>query len=324
MTAVLSTTELLRLPGEGELPLSPWPGEPVDVDGSALFVRRAPVPPGGGEPALFVHGLGGGSTNWTDLMALLSGRLAGEAVDLPGFGHSDPPPGGRYSLDAHVRAVVRLVEIQARGPVHLVGNSLGGAVAVRLAAEHPGLVRTLTLVSPALPAFRLRRYDPTLSVLMVPGLSTLGLRRLARLSPEQRAEAVLRLCYADISRLPAERLAEAVAEIRRRRDLAWTEEALVGSLRGVIAAQLQPGGRGLWQQARAVAVPTLVVWGREDRVVDVTVGVRAQQVFPDARLLVLDDVGHVAQLERPEVVARAILGMLEGLGVGTRSEAAPG
>ena len=80
----------------------PWPGGPVPVRGGEVFVRctpwRGPVDrQEAGAPrerALYVHGLGGASTNWTDLAGLLAVRLEGWAVDLPGFGHSQPPPRG--------------------------------------------------------------------------------------------------------------------------------------------------------------------------------------------------------------------------------------
>lgn len=294
--------------------LPPWPG--TEVDG--VFVRRAPGPAGAGEPALFVHGLGGASTNWTDLMRLLAGRLDGQALDLPGFGHS--PPARSYSLDRHVRAVVRLLEGR---PAHLFGNSLGGAVCTRLAATRPDLVRTLTLVSPALPVRRLQRgSDPRLPLLLLPGLSAVANRALARRPPEQRARAVIELCYADPSRIPPQRLQEAVAEIERRGGLSWSEQALTRSLRGLVASYLQVGRDALWRQAARVRAPTLLVWGTEDRLVDVRIAPRAARTFPHARLLVLPGVGHVAQLERPELVARAFLGLLED--VGDTAAPAPG
>src|SRR4029079_15045936 len=81
-------------------PLDPdsgrWPGRAVDVDGQRLFVRSTPpLPPPDGseiEPAPFIHGLGGASTNWTDLSGQLRGRLAAEALGLPGFGRPGPAP----------------------------------------------------------------------------------------------------------------------------------------------------------------------------------------------------------------------------------------
>lgn len=274
-----------------------------------LFVRSGPA---GGEPALFVHGLGGSATNWTDLMGCLSEVLDAQALDLPGFGRSAPPADDRYTVGAHARAVVRHLETTARGPVHLFGNSLGGAVSTRVAADRPDLVRTLTLVSPALPNLRPQRgSDPRLPLLLLPGLSTLARRRMAAVRPEQRARAVLDLCFADPSTIPPERVAEAVEEVRRRAGLSHSEDAFLRSLRGLVGSYVQRGPKGLWARAATVRAPVLLVWGAKDRLVDVALAPRAAATFPDARLLVLPDVGHVAQMERPEIVARAFLGMLD-------------
>ncbi len=119
----------------------------VSLPGIGLTVRCRPGDRAGLPPALYVHGLGGSSQNWSALMPLLSDVVDGEAVDLPGFGDSPPPDDGDYSVTGHARAVIRLLDAEERGPVHLFGNSLGGAVATRVAAVRPDLVRTLTLVS---------------------------------------------------------------------------------------------------------------------------------------------------------------------------------
>ncbi len=273
-----------------------------------LYVRSGPR---GGEPAVFVHGLGGSSANWTDLMGCLSEVVAGSALDLPGFGRSAPPADGRYTVGAHARAVVRHLEASGRGPVHLFGNSLGGAVCTRVAADRPDLVRTLVLISPALPNLRPQRAgDPRLPLMLVPGLSALASRRLAVATPEQRARAVLELCFADPTAIPQQRMDEAVEEVRRRSGLAHGNDSFTRSLRGLIGSYLVRGPRSLWARAATVQAPTLLVWGEQDRLVDVALAPRAAATFPDARLLVLPGVGHVAQMERPDLVARAFLGML--------------
>ncbi len=302
-TAALSTLPLPALPPH----VDPWPGRHE----GALYVRSGPRE--GGEPALFVHGLGGSSLNWTDLIAVLAGRVEADAVDLPGFGRSAPPAQG-YRLSTHVRAVVSRIEAQAAGPVHLFGNSLGGAVSTLVAARRPDLVRSLTLVSPALPGRRPRRGgDPNLPLLLLPGLARLARRRMAARTAEQRAGAVLDLCYADPSRVTARRRAEAVEEVRRRTSLGHEGDAFAGSLRGLARGHLVRGQRSLWQQAADVRAPTLLVWGAQDRLVDVSIAPRAARTFPDARLLVLDGIGHVAQMEDPETVARAFVAMQEEL-----------
>ena len=78
-----------------------------------------------------------------------------------------------------------------------------------------------------------------------------------------------------------------------------------------MATYVERGPRNLWKQATQVRVPTLLIWGEKDRLVDVALAPRALSAFPQSRLLVLPDVGHVAQLEQPETVARAFLALLE-------------
>lgn len=289
--------------------------ERIDIDGRSAYVRLIPAHPPQGtaaEPALYVHGLGGSSTNWADLATLLSDRLDGAAVDLPGFGRSDPAPPRGYSVPRLAAFVARIVEELGRGPVHLVGNSLGGAVCVQLAAARPDLLRTLTLISPAMPDLRPRRgSDAVLPLLLLPGANRIAERRLAAMDPERRAQSVVDLCFADPSRLPPERLAQAVAEVRERSELPWAMDAFTRSLRGLVAAYLVPTSRSLWAKAGQIRVPTLVVWGSEDRLVSVALAARTAAAAPGARLLVLDGVGHTAQLEAPEPVAQAMRALLD-------------
>lgn len=261
---------------------------------------------------MYVHGLGGSATNWTDLAHLLSGRLAGEAVDLPGFGRSGPAPDQDYSPLGHARTVIAYLEQRGAEPVHLFGNSLGGAVTVLVAATRPDLVRTLTLVSPALPSLRPRRgSDITLPLLLLPGLGKLVQRRLDTLPPEQRARQVIELCFGDPSAVPANRLDEAVEEVVRRRGVPWAMDAFTASLRGIAWSYAAPGARSLWRQAAGVQAPTLVVWGEQDKVVSAGIAPRTAATIPDARLLLLPRIGHVAQMEVPDVVARAVVALLD-------------
>ncbi len=294
-----------RLPGPGAPPVPPWPGNTVGVEGYALYVRRAGHPDA--PPAVFVHGLGGSSNNWTDLVALLADRVDAHAPDLPGFGRSGPPVGGRYGLDTHAGAIAAYIASLDRGPVHLLGNSLGGAVSVRLAAEHPDLVRSLTLVSPALPQYRFRRIsDPRLALMLLPGIATLVDRERARATPERVARDVLALCAVDPSLIHADRIRDLAAEVERRRTLPWAATALSGSLRGLVRSYFEPGPRNLWRQLGTIDVPTLVVWGDHDRLVPAALGPAAVRRLRDGRLLAVADAAHVAQIEQPEIVADAV------------------
>lgn len=296
-----------------------WPGRDVSVGGTTLNVRTTPATGAHPEPALYVHGLGGSATNWTDLAAQLSPWLAGEAIDLPGFGRSGPPADGDYSIRAHTRIVIDYLEQSGHSPVHLFGNSMGGAISIAVAARRPDLVRTLTLISPAVSDRRLQRLDdPRAALLLLPGLGPAVMRRLNSVPPEQRVAQVIRLCFADPSRQPANRMAEAVAEAEYRRQMRWAGDAFLRSIRGLIATYLassRGGPRSMWTRMASITAPTLVVWGARDKLVNVRLAPQVAAAIPDARLLVLPDSGHVAQMEHPDTVARAVLALMDDAGV---------
>jgi pimeloyl-ACP methyl ester carboxylesterase len=199
--------------------------------------------------------------------------------------------------------------------VHLVGNSMGGAVSVLVAAQRPDLVRTLTLISPALPDNRIRafplRNDPRAALIVVPGLGELVLRHYnRRYSVEARVRATIRLCFADPRRYPEERLRESVAEQTARMVMPWAETAVARSTRGLAAAQFLRGRVG-WATLRKLAMPTLVIWGDTDRLVAPDLAPYVAAAIPNSRLLVMTNVGHTAMMELPEETARAMIGLIE-------------
>ena len=139
-------------------------------------------------------------------------------------------------------------------------------------------------------------------------------RRLQKASPEARARAVIDLCFADPSRIPPHRLREAIAEVERRQKLPWALPAFIGTLRGLVRCYVDRSPRNLWVQAAQVQAPTLLVYGRQDRLVALSTATRAAATYPDNRLLVLDDIGHVAQIEAAPVVAEAVVRLLAEIG----------
>jgi pimeloyl-ACP methyl ester carboxylesterase len=294
-------------------PIAAWPGELVSTDAGELFVRSAPAPEGA-EPALFVHGLGGSATNWTDLMDLLrkppAGRpdepaLACDAVDLPGFGFSPVPASGDYSIDAMATAVGELIDRRGHWPVHLVGNSLGGAVCVRLAARRPDLVRTLTLISPALPDLWPRVMPIRVTLMCAPWLGPWLLNRTGQRVPvEHRAAQMIRDVFADPSAVHPQRLAEDAAELTRRDKLGYADAVLLAAGRGIVAEYIRRGPRSLWHDAARVKAPTLVIYGSHDRLVRPAMAALAARYFRGARVVVLSRTGHVAMMERPGLVAK--------------------
>ncbi|MGW0786959.1 alpha/beta fold hydrolase [Streptomyces sp. NPDC002911] len=286
----------------------------VALPGLSLTVRSRPAQATASAPALFVHGLGGSSQNWSALMPLLADSLDSEAVDLPGFGDSPPPDDGNYSVTGHARAVIRLLDAGGRGPVHLFGNSLGGAVATRVAAVRPDLVRTLTLISPALPEIRVQRPAVPTALLALPGVASLFVRLTRDWTAEQRTRGAMALCYGDPARISDEAFRHAVAEMERRLELPYFWDAMTRSARGIVDAYTLGGQHGLWRQAERVLAPTLLVYGGRDQLVSHRMAGRASAAFRDSRLLTLPDAGHVAMMEYPEAVAQAFRELIDERG----------
>ncbi|HSR85995.1 MAG TPA: alpha/beta fold hydrolase [Streptosporangiaceae bacterium] len=309
-------------------PIAHWPGDFVRLDIGEVFVRSPPADSDAtSEPGVFVHGLGGSATNWTDLMGLLghaergAPALDSAAIDLPGFGFSPPPRNGDYSLDARAAAVISLIENIGMRPVHLVGNSLGGAICTRIAARRPDLVRTLTLISPALPDLRPRLLPIRLALVSAPGIGTRVLRRLQAIPPERRTDMTINDLFADPSLMHRDRRAEAVAEVVRRDGLDYASDALLKSGRALVSEYARPGPGSLWRDAARVAAPTLVIHGSHDRLVNPATAARAARSFRYGRAVVLPRIGHVAMMERPDLVAAE---MQEFIAAAARAESSRG
>jgi pimeloyl-ACP methyl ester carboxylesterase len=302
-------------------PVPHWPGRLVRLrDGERVWVAATPgtlaaegeggdgaaAPRADGrELVLCLHGMSGSATNWTDLMAELSPGFACAAVDLPGSGFSPPPRRwSGYSVSALAGTVTALIEALGAGPVHLVGNSMGGAVAVRAAARRPDLIRTLTLLSPALPDLRPRREVAHFPLLGLPFAGQWLVRRYTRLlPPADRINGVFATCFHDASRLHPDRFALEVEALALRDTLAHEATVLARSARTLVAETLRPAPVSLWRAATRVTAPSLVLYGAGDRMVDPRQAGRAARAFSRARVAVLPDSGHLPHMEWPGVVA---------------------
>ena len=203
-------------------PRRPWPGREITAGGVTLHVRETPGPDG--VPAVYVHGLAGSATNWTDLAGLLSPRAAGTAVDLPGFGgpgRSPCPTGRRPGTPTPCSASWPA----AGSACTCSATRWAGCVALAVAARRPELVETLTLISPAMPDRRpdpRRILDPRMLLAAVPG--RIGRRSRAELRRDdatERAAHVVELCFGDPSVVPEHRLREVAEEIEERSRGPW-------------------------------------------------------------------------------------------------------
>jgi pimeloyl-ACP methyl ester carboxylesterase len=221
---------------------------------------------------------------------LLGDRFRVFSLDLPGFGGSDPLP-GRYSLAALASFVDAFLDaVGVDEPVHVVGNSLGGAVAMQLSVQAPARVRTLALVNSA--GFG-KEVTIALRVLAVRGLAKLLLR--PSLAGARRMERAL---YFDRSFVTDERvqygyrIATRPHGARVLLDLSRN----LGTFRGV---------RQAWRDELTAAVasrkaPTLVVWGDRDLILPAAHLEAARTMLPHARFHLFRDTGHMPQVERAE------------------------
>ncbi len=264
---------------------------------------------GTGSPVVCVHGLGGSHANWVAAAADLRRLGWVTAVDLPGFGLT--PPAGRSSGVTASRRVLDGYLRSLGGPVTLVANSMGGAVALFQAAEAPATVERLILVSPASPLVRGTPVDPVVEALFVgyaiPGLARIlvaGRRTLV--DPALVTRWILELCVARPTRITPEVFALHVELAERRARMPGVDSAFIAAARSVV---LQVARRAAYdRRVAAVRCPTLIVHGKEDRLVRYQSSSRLAALRPDWRLEVLENVGHVAMLEVPATFGSVVEG----------------
>jgi pimeloyl-ACP methyl ester carboxylesterase len=272
----------------------------LDVDGFRLHAMQWNGERGDSR-VLLVHGLGGHTISWELVAPALAESLRATvtAIDLPGFGLTRVPPGRRATLGTHGRLLRALLE--RSGPAAVVGNSMGGTLGVGLAARHPELVHALVLVDPALPRpaanpaqWRLMaRMAPTL----VPPLGSLVLATRGRmLGPERIVDQTLALSLCQPDRLdPA--LRARLIELAETR-LSFPEAA---------AAYAESARALFWYLTRSmradearVTAPTLIVHGDRDQLVPLAAARALAARRPEFTLEVIDDCGHIPQLEVPD------------------------
>jgi pimeloyl-ACP methyl ester carboxylesterase len=270
----------------------------LDVDGFRVHA----VEWGDGDArVLLVHGLGGHTISWEPVAPEMAEGLHATvtAVDLPGFGLTRVPAGRRATMGTHGRLLRALLE--ASGPAVVVGNSMGGALGIGLAARHPQLVRALVLVDPALPrpavnpsqwAF-MARLAPT----MVPQVGSRVLAaRGRRLGPERLVDQTLAWTLCGSDRLDPALRRRLVGLATTRQAFPEAPAAYAESARALFWYLT----RGMREDEARVTAPTLIVHGDNDRLVPLAAARALVARRPQFTLEVIDNCGHVPQLEVPD------------------------
>jgi len=269
----------------------PKPGDIIRLNGVGIHY----VDEGQGPPLVLIHGLGGSICNFRYNIPVLSQHLRVVAPDLKGFGYSERPATGDYSLTAQARLVAELMDRLGIPRAAVLGHSMGGAIALRLATIWPEKVDRLILVGSAPPDRMVPRFvaSPPL-----PSLLRLG-TALVLHQPRLR-EIVLRQGFYD----PAFLSPEMVEEFRDIARIRGSTSSIVSILRD--AAREEP------IDLSRVSQPVLLLWGRHDRWSSLRLARWLADQIPDARLKVIERARHMVLEERAEEANEATLSFLFG------------
>lgn len=262
----------------------------IEIGGNAVNY----VEIGEGRPIVFVHGLGGCWQNWLEnLPHFAAAGWRAIAMDLPGFGHS-PMPDWEISMPAYGRLIDRFCGELNLHSTTLVGNSMGGFISAETALDSPEWIDHLVLVSAAgISSARLRKEPARAWARMIDAVSPMALRlNLAGIRrPRLRQSA-----FDGVFRHPRQIRPELLYEVSAH---------AIGTT-GFRDAAVSLTGYDFLDRLESISVPTLLIWGRDDRVVPASDAPGYEQRIADSELHVFDDCGHVPMMERPRRFNRLV------------------
>lgn len=266
----------------------------VDTRSGALAFLAA----GAGEPVLLLHGLGATKGSFLPTVAALSGSFRTIAVDLPGFGDSFKPLDAPYHPPFFARTVVDLMDALGLDRTHIIGNSMGGRVALEVGLRHPERVGRLVLLAPSLAWRRERPWAPLVRVLS-PHLG------LVQVTPRWVVEGIVHRI------IPAAEngwIRAGVDEFLRAYLTPRGRVAFYAAARQIYLEEPH-GSKGFWTRLAGLEPPALFMWGKHDGLVPLAFAAHVKSTLPSARHVELD-CGHVPQIERPAETHAAIAAFL--------------
>ena len=263
------------------------PLQHIRIHGHNVGYRQA----GDGPAVLLIHGMAGSSRTWRDVMPALAKNHRVIAPDLMGHGESAKPMGD-YSLGAHASGLRDLLGALGVERATIVGQSLGGGVAMQLAYQHPELVERIVLVSSGGLG---REVSWMLRLLTLPAteyVMPVIFPSFARSGGDAVSRFITRIGFRSPNITEIWRAYSSLTEVENR-------HAFVRTLRSVV----DPGGQSVSAQDRlylTAGVPTMVMWGDADPIIPVEHGRAAHESMPGSRLEIFEGAGHFPHVEEPE------------------------
>jgi pimeloyl-ACP methyl ester carboxylesterase len=255
-------------------------------------LRISTLTMGAGPDVVLLHGLGATKASFFDTAAFLSRSYRVHAMDLPGFGGSSKPTAAPYGAPYAARAVLGAMDALRIARAHLVGNSMGGRVAIEVGLEHPERVGALALLAPSV-AFVRRDWHPLVRLLR----PEVGL--LPHSFGRSRIERQFWSLFADRDLVDPSVADIVLDEFERIYRSPGARLAFLASARAIYLEK-PFGRRGFYPRLSGLRAPALFVWSSHDRLIPERLGVHVARWLPSAEQVVLEGCGHVPQVERPE------------------------
>jgi pimeloyl-ACP methyl ester carboxylesterase len=256
---------------------------------------------GQGQPLILLHGYGASTYSWRHVLPYFSKAYRVIAIDLKGFGLSDKPTDGDYSVLEQSRIVYEFIRVHRLENVILAGHSLGGAVSLLAylmqsdqGAHH---ISKLILIDTAsypqdLPLF--------ISILRVPIINELS---LFLSSNNFKSRMILRKAFFDHSKITEETVATYGAYL----SLPGASQALIKTAKQMLPSNLEE----ISERYKSIDIPVLLIWGENDEIVPLEVGRKLAVNIPNSKLVVIPNCGHVPQEECPNEAIEAMESFLK-------------
>ncbi len=273
-------------------------GQFVTVDDVRLHYLDGGAMTGDRPPVLLLHGFGSSTYSWRHTMSAIASHERVLALDLPGHGYSQRVTTSTYSLRRSADLVAGFLAALGIDRAVVVGNSMGGAVALQLAISHPQQVARLVVVDTVISSADTRRPPAALMRVLTAGplgrafvYYTFGNPAFARRG--------LQASYADPARLSDVSFNSYRAPLRVR-----------GTAQGLVAMTTSPPDDDLAEGIPSITAPTLIIWGDGDRLIPLSTGERLHGLIPGSQWTVLPGCGHLPQEECPALFNAALTAFL--------------